>query len=538
MILFYLIVIAMITEIFFKTKKSLHMIQQNLYNENNRYIKWVLKNYQEFFNLEIITIILSVIGLFVIFDLDRYAIIVEIIIIFIYAVLTLKWHNRLSKEQVKKPLVITKRIKRLFVPITILYLIPIIILILNHGNTQIAWLMILLLTIMIYLNYYIVFIANIINFPVERGVYNYYKHKAQTKLKSMPNLKIIGITGSYGKTSSKNILGDILNIKYNALPTPRNLNTYNGLIMTVNNNMDKFTDIFIAEMGAYARGDIKGLCDLVHPKYGVLTTIGTAHLESFGSEQNIIDTKFELIESLPLDGLGVLNKDDEKQTSYQLKNQCEIMWIGIENKDVDVHASNIKCSNIGTSFDVTFKGDNKKYPFQTKLLGNHNVYNILSSLALGRRFGIDISDLQKAVKNVKPVEHRLELKRLGTFYMIDDAYNSNPIGAKNAVQVLGMMPGIKIVVTPGMIELGEKQEELNQAFGEQISEVADYVVLIGQEQTKPIRQGLKNKNYNFDQVITYNNVKDAYTFINGIKENSKKDVYALFENDLPDTYNE
>lgn len=538
MILFYLIIICMILELFFKTKKSLHMLQQNLYNENNRYLKWILKNLVQYINIEIIAIIISLVGLFVIFDVARYAIISEIIIMIIYLALAYKWKTTLEKEQTKKPLVITKRVKRLIMTTTILYAIPLIILILNHGDLKIAWTITLIYTIMIYLNHYVVFLANIINFPIERGVYHYYKHKAQSKLKSMPNLKIVGITGSYGKTSSKNILGDILNIKYNALPTPRNLNTYNGLIMTVNNNMDKFCDIFIAEMGAYVKGEIKGLCNLVHPKYGILTRIGTAHLESFGSEQNIIDGKFELIESLPLDGIGVLNRDDPKQVSYKLKNKCEIIWIGIKEKDVDVWATNIKCSNTGTSFDVIFKGNETKYPFETKLLGDHNVYNILSSLALGHRFGIDIEDLQKAVKNVKPVEHRLELKKLGAFYMIDDAYNSNPVGAKNAISVLGMMPGVKIVVTPGMIELGAKEDELNEIFGEQIAEVADYVVLIGKEKTKPIQNGLKKKNFDFDNVVIYNDVREAYTFINGIQKDSKEEVYALFENDLPDTYNE
>lgn len=122
--------------------------------------------------------------------------------------------------------------------------------------------------------------------------------------------------------------------------------------------------------------------------------------------------------------------------------------------------------------------------------------------------------------------------------MIDDAYNSNPVGAKGAVKVLGMMDGIKIVVTPGMIELGDREDELNEIFGEQIAEVADYVVLIGKEKTKAIQNGLKKKNYDFEKVVIYNDVRDAYTFINGIKSNTDEEVYALFENDLPDTYNE
>ena len=300
--------------------------------------------------------------------------------------------------------------------------------------------------------------------------------------------------------------------------------------------MDKFTEIFIAEMGAYVKGEIAGLCRLVKPKYGILTTIGTAHMESFGSQENIQKGKFELIESLPSDGFGVLNGDDPLQVSYKLKNKVRIIWIGVDNKDVDVHASNIKCSNKGTSFDVTFKGDKKKYRFETKLLGQHNVYNILAAIACGKEFGIDIDDLIQAVAGVRPVEHRLELKKLGDFYMIDDAYNSNPVGAKRAVEVLNMMPGLKVVVTPGMIELGEKEDEYNKAFGEQIAEVADYAILIGEKKTLPIKEGLLNKKFDKDKIIVFNDVREAYPFIGELALN--KEVYALFENDLPDTYNE
>lgn len=512
------------------------MLQQNLYNENNRYLKWVFRNNKQFLDLDLIFILISLIGLFVLYDLTRLSIILLFLLSASALLLANLWRMRLAKDQNKKPLVITKRVRRLIVTTSILYLLPVIYLFVYYNNQQFVWLMITIFSIMIVLNPFIVIVANIINFPIERGVYHYYKHMAQSKLKSMHNLKIIGITGSYGKTSSKNILSDILNIKYNALPTPKNLNTYNGLIMTVNNHLTKFNDIFIAEMGAYVKGEIKGLCKLVKPKYGILTKIGTAHLESFGSEQNIIDGKFELIESLPSDGFAVLNGDDPKQVSYKLKNKVKILWIGIDNSDVDVRAINIKCSNRGTEFDVLFPNDDQKYHFQTRLLGNHNVYNILAGLAFGYEFGISIPELQQAVKGVKPVEHRLELKKLGNFYQIDDAYNSNPVGAANAVKVLAMMPGVKVVVTPGMIELGEKEVEYNKIFGEQIANVADYVVLIGENRTKPIKEGLLAKGYDKDKIVVFNDVRDAYPFIGELAV--KKEVYALFENDLPDTYNE
>ena len=183
-----------------------------------------------------------------------------------------------------------------------------------------------------------------------------------------------------------------------------------------------------------------------------------------------------------------------------------------------------------------FKGDKKKYVFETKLLGDHNVYNILAGIACGVEFGISIEQLQQAVKSVRPIEHRLELKKISNYYMIDDAYNSNPVGAENAVKVLKMMPGIKVVVTPGMIELGEKEDYYNEKFGEQIASSADYVVLIGKEKTKPIREGLEKMKFDKDKIVVFNDVRDAYPFIGQLT--GKKDVYALFENDLPDTYSE
>ena len=537
MIIIYLFLIAtFIYAVANKSRRTLHMLQQNLYDENNRYLKWVFNNKRQFLCLDIILICISLIGIFVVFDLSFVSTLSMILIALFLILIGYTWDKKIKNDQNKKKLVITARIKRLIFTTTIIYIIPVIFLIFDLNNIKLAWKILFAENIMLYLNEFIVFIAMLINTPVEKGVYIHYKRKAQNKLKNMPNLKIIGITGSYGKTSSKNILSDILNIKYNALPTPRNLNTYNGLIMTVNNYMDKFTDIFIAEMGAYVRGEIAGLCKLVKPKYGILTRIGTAHLESFGSEENIIKGKFELIESLPSDGFAVLNGDDEKQLNYKLKNKVKTIWIGIDNKDVDVRATNIKYSNKGSSFDVIFKGDSKKYHFETKLLGNHNVYNILAAIACGREFDIDISDLEMAVKNVKPVEHRLELKKLGNFYQIDDAYNSNPVGAENACKILGMMPGTKVVVTPGMIELGEKEDEYNKIFGEQIAKVADIAILIGEKKTQPIKEGLLTSGFDKDKIVVFNDVRDAYPYISNLALN--EEVYALFENDLPDTYNE
>ena len=262
MILF-IYIILLITLIYanvHKSKRFLHMLQQNLYNENNRYLKWLSKNAKVFIGFDILLILISVIGYLLINNQELLSILLIVVMSLICILIGYNWNKTIINDQNKKKLVVTARIKRLIVTISILYIIPLVIMALNIDNSKICWLIILIESIMLYLNPIVIFIAMLINTPVEKLIYLKFKIQAQTKVKNMPNLKIIGITGSYGKTSSKNILSDILNIKYNALPTPRNLNTFNGLLMTINNNLDKFTDIFIAEMGAYVRGEIGRLC--------------------------------------------------------------------------------------------------------------------------------------------------------------------------------------------------------------------------------------------------------------------------------------
>ncbi|MBQ3307720.1 MAG: UDP-N-acetylmuramoyl-tripeptide--D-alanyl-D-alanine ligase [Bacilli bacterium] len=535
-ILYILIIMSCSYAIMYKTLRNVHMLQQNLYNENNRYLKWVFKNSNQWIGFDLFLIGICFVGCIWVHDMEIVSVLCFILGSLFMILIGYRWYHLIKTDQNKKKLVFTGRVKRLLFTITLIYFIPLFFDALIVNTVQGTWVVFLIESLLLYFNSIVVFIAMLINWPIENGIYLHYKKKAQNKLKSMNRLKIIGITGSYGKTSCKNVLATILNSKYNTLPSPKNWNTFNGLIMTVNNYMDKFTDIFIAEMGAYVKGEIKRLCHLIHPKYGIITTIGQAHLESFGSQENIQIGKFELIESLPSDGFGILNGDDPLQLSYQIKNPVRIIWIGIDNPDVDVRASNIKCSNKGTTFDVVFKGDKKTYSFETKLLGKHNVYNILAALACGREFEIEPDDLIHAVKSVKPVEHRLELKKIGNFYEIDDAYNANPVGAKRALEVLDMMPGTKVIVTPGMIELGEQEYKLNKEFGKQISDVADVVILIGEKKTKPIKEGLLEKGFDKENIIVFNDVRDAFPFIGNMAIN--EEVYALFENDLPDTFNE
>jgi len=507
-------------------KKNVHILQQNFYNENNRYLKWGINNILNVFN--IVDIVLCLFNLCNLIFRYEYLMLVNIIYfgLFIYC------YSKLKKEQVKIPLRVTSRVKRLFFTCFIIYIIPLIIYIFNGD----VYLVIFIYSILISFNFFVISLVNIINIPAEKLVYYYYRTKAIKKLRKNINTCVIGITGSYGKTSSKNILYEILSLKFNVLMTPKNFNTQYGLIITINSYLDKFDEVFIAEMGAFKVGSINKLCKLVKPRYGIITNIGVQHLETFHSRENIQKGKFELVEALPSDGVAILNMDDVYQVNYNIKNDCQIIWIGIDNTLAHVRASDIIMDENGMKFHVIFKGDTNKYNFETRLLGYANIYNILSAIALGKYMGMNIYELQLGVKKIKPIAHRLEIKKINDIVVIDDAYNSNPVGSKMAIDVLNLMPGCKIVVSPGMVELGKVEDEFNKIFGKYMSKVANYVILVGRKQTKFVYEGLIEEEYDEERIFIINDVKEAFKIIDNIKVGQTK--YVLLENDLPDIFNE
>ena len=528
MITFFISLGAYLLYLVLKYRKSFYMLQQNSYNVSNRYVKWVFRNSSKvFFTRDILFI--GIYFLYFVIPFNFYAVVMFIFYLYLFYMEL----RDIKREQSKKPFVVTSRIKRLIFTLVVVFLAITGYIFVNF-SVEVVNYYYLVYALFGYFCFVITYIVNIINKPVEKCVYYYYKNKAVHKLNSMNNLIKIGITGSYGKTTSKNILNDILNMKYNSFATPKSFNTPYGLMNAINNNLDKFDDVFIAEMGACKKGDISLLCKFIKPKYGIITKIGMAHLETFKTIENTTCEKFKLLEMLPSDGVCVLNKDDVYQRNYKIKNDCKVIWIGIDN-DADVTASNIKIDSKGMSFDVNFYGKDT-YNFKTSLLGRANIYNILAGASLALYLGVSIDDIIHAVSKLKPTEHRLELKKYSdNLTIIDDAFNSNPEGSKMALEVLSLMDGYKVVVTPGMIELGNMQEELNKKFGEYISEVSDMVILVGKEQTKPILEGLRKKNYNEKNIYIINDVKEAFKIINKV---GKKNMYVLLENDLPDIFNE
>ncbi len=471
-----------------------------------KYAKWMKVNVKKILLRSIGVLIPSLILLFN----NNIAKIISIII------LAISIFANLPKHKAKVPLKFTKRIIRMCITQVI-----IIILICVMDKSNIA------LEILNITAFGLCIITNIINYPIEYGIRRYYINDAKKILKDMPNLTVIGVTGSYGKTSVKNFLVKTLSAKYEVLATPKNYNTTMGVVRTIREELKPIHQVFICEMGATKIGDIKEICDIVNPKIGIITSIGPQHLESFKTIDNIIKTKFELYDSVNKNGgITFLNYDNEYISK---QNKPNIITYGINNEKLNYSAFNLKSSSQGISFSI------KNVNFKTKLIGKHNIVNITGAIAVANYLGISLERLVSRVREIKSVEHRLQLISRGNFNIIDDAYNSNPIGSKSAIDTLSEFQGIKIIVTPGLIELGNDKEKFNFEFGEYICNVCDYIFIVNSTISKYILNGINSKNFRKDRVFTVDTPQEAVTQIKSFGLNDT--VTVLLENDLPDNYN-
>jgi UDP-N-acetylmuramoyl-tripeptide--D-alanyl-D-alanine ligase len=260
-------------------------------------------------------------------------------------------------------------------------------------------------------------------------------------------------------------------------------------------------------------------------------------METFKNIENIMKTKYELIEELPTDGVAVFNYDNEHIKKLADKTFKEKMLYGLEDiEKLDMWADDIEVSELGSTFTLRDKEGNS-IECTTKLLGKHNIYNILAGACVAKTLGLTFDEIKNGIARIEPIEHRLNIINPGTgIIIIDDAFNSNPIGSKAALDVLSQFKeGKKIIVTPGMIELGEMEESANKEFGVNIGKVCDYAILIGEKRTRPIYEGLMETNYNKENIFIVKNLDEASVQIGKIA--NPKDV-VLFENDLPDNYSE
>lgn len=507
---------------FVPAKHALHIFQQNRY-ECGRLTGWIRENFllnlKSAFLPVLIGVAACVLSMFLNHSGGTISQICMLLVLFI-----VMFSNE-KKQHYIKPLVCTARVKRQIVVMVILAFLVDSVILLNDLDPFLTFASYFLPWILLYP-------MSLITSPIEAAIRQSYLNDAKKILDSHADLIKIGITGSFGKTTTKNIMQAMVSEQFNSLMTPASYNTPMGITRTIREMLKPIHQVFVCEMGADHVGDIEELMNFVHPSIGVVTSIGPQHLNTFGSQENIIREKMKMIEMLPEDGFGALNYDNEFIRQYHIQNRVETITYGVISKDTDITVEEIHYTPTGSSFTLVYKGE--RVPMETKLLGELNILNILSAVAVARHLGVSWSVIQRAVKQMKQVEHRLELKKINGYRFIDDAFNANPTGSAMALKVLGMMPNTRVIVTPGMIDLGEKQFEVNKHFGTLMKGNTDLVILVGRNQTKPIYEGLKESGFDMAHVIVVDKVQEAFAYVYA---NVTREDTILLENDLPDAFN-
>lgn len=428
-----------------------------------------------------------------------------------FALLCLYFVFAVMKEKQKTPLKFTARITRLVIVDFILNSLITFALLWFTEETFFMYSFVGLLPL---LSPLILLLAHFIVLPLEKAIGSVYIAKAVKKLKASSPI-VIGITGSYGKTTAKNILASFLRAKYSVFASPQSYNTPMGLCKCINEHYDG-EKIFIAEMGARFTGDIRYLKKLFKPQYAVLTSIGNQHLETFGSKENIVKEKLSVTEGVEY---SVANGDCEDIVA---NNMFGAILCG---KEGDVTYSNVKADIFGTSFTLKIFGDDAE--ISTPLIGEHIPVTVALCAAMAMKLGVSAHEIVESCKSLEFIKHRMEIIRNGEMTIIDDSYNSNPSGADSALNILSTYKGTKVIITPGFVELGADAENCLKTLGNKIASVCDHAFLVG-----PNAQMIKSGMGDFENASIVKNLDEA---MDGLK-NIAVPMAVLFENDLPDNY--
>ena len=513
--------VAALASLLLELKRDLMMMQQNSYR-NERYMRWLRTSGDTTSWLRLVALVAFFITLMPLSGL----------VFSCACILVLSLFNilKLTTARYKKPLVWTPRARRIYsvaVALAVVACVPAWFL--SRNWVFMAEFMLARFLVSHGLMMAAVWLLK----PVEAHINKGYYDDAARILRSMPGMKVIGITGSYGKTSTKHYLNRILQEQWDVLMTPGSYNTPMGVIRTVREMMKPYTEIFICEMGAKNIGDIKEICDLVHPDMGIITAVGEQHLESFKTIENVQSTKFELADAIPAEGFVLVNNDFPYAASREVTN-TEALRYSVGSKDADYYADGIVYGKDGTRFTLHTPGG-AAYPFETRLVGECNISNLIPAIAIAMRLGMPVDKVQYAVSRVEQVEHRLNMKHTpGGITIIDDAFNSNPHGSRMALDVLRAMDsGKRIIITPGMIELGDRQWDANVELGRHIARSADVAIVVGEYNRDAILTGLREGAMPEEHVHAVDTFAQAQQTLSSL---AKAGDTVLYENDLPDTF--
>lgn len=361
--------------------------------------------------------------------------------------------------------------------------------------------------------------------PIEHRIAQKYVQAAKQVLQEHNQMKRVAIVGSFGKTTVKHLLADLLSVRFRVLTTPASVNTPMGLAKTLNGlKKSDFPEIFIAEMGAKQTGDITELCDMIKPQIGALTAVGSQHLETFGSLHAVYAAKSEICRYMEqTDGVMVFGNDVSL-------NPVKAQYCGNQTKAA-LCVQILKEDASGTTVKITFQG--RQEAITVPLYGRHVADNLFLALSIAIELGLTFPELLQGLTAVCTVSHRLQLLRLADCTVIDDSYNGNPQGAEEALRVLRLFEGRKVVITPGLIELGDSQQQENDLLGQKIAKAADYVIISAKTNAKALIKGLEKEHFPKEKIVCYRNGVSLKKVIHKVKRSG--DV-ILFLNDLPEIY--
>ena len=369
--------------------------------------------------------------------------------------------------------------------------------------------------------------------PSEKKVQRILLEEAQQKLAEM-NPLIVGVTGSYGKTSSKAILGAILDRALGpTFWTSRGINTKMGLTREVRERLHTGQKYAVIEMGAYQKGSIQGLCELFPPRAGITTAVGLMHLNRFGSAKAIFEGKAELARAIPHEGILVCNGDDPgaRRIAETYPKQTTLLY-GLDSEGLACRISDLEPTLKGTLFTLHWQG--KAYKGFTPLLGPAALSNLAGAFTMACALGCDPDYVLAVTADLEPVDNRLRLTKREEIYHLMDGYNSNPRGFKSALDVLQKLPATrKILMTPGMIELGPRQPEENRLIAAQAAAVCDLVLVVGPTNRKALIEGLIQGGMNQQKIIACAHREEAFKYLADIR---REGDMILIENDLPDLF--
>lgn len=444
-------------------------------------------------------------------------IILKIILIIVYFIMVF------YKPKYVINLKYTNRIYRLIVTSVILIYIILIIFDFN----------ILIFSIINIFVPFIILISTLINYPIDYIKKRHYIKLAKEKLSKNNNLVKIAITGSYGKTTTKHILDEVLNEYTITVTTPKSYNTILGICTTINEKLTEQTEILILEMGTNHIGEINKMCKLVSPNIGVITEIGPQHLSTFKNINNVLKAKLEIVDYMSYEDILILNGDNNYLKNIKLINLNNIYKVGKNNTN-DYYVKNISIKNNIQTFDI-YHGDKFIITVSTQLLGEHNINNILLAYMVIKQLSnvVKISDIEfaKKVYQIKPYPHRLSYRKQNNIHIFDDSYNSNIEGFKNAIKVINNQTNKKAIITPGIVDAGNDEKRLNEEIALNLINSFDEIYLIKNKVIKYYENifiQAKKEYYIFDSF------KEAYMYF--VINNKEIETSLLIENDLPDIY--